>query len=142
MARQTRRNFLKTSAVFSASFVIAGTKASGKVIGANDTIRIGVAGLNGRGSSHVGEWSGMKNVAITYLIDPDTMQASDLIHSPNFTQAHDTTMFPDCPGPLNLESFSVHGLSIHETSPGIFDVMAVLEKAATLRRIGKAAGSP
>jgi glutamyl-tRNA synthetase len=28
------------------------------------------------------------------------------------------------------------------TSPGIFDVMAVLEKAATLRRIGKAAGSP
>ena len=72
MARQTRRNFLKTSAVFSASFVIAGTKASGKVIGANDTIRIGVAGLNGRGSSHVGEWSGMKDVAITYLIDPDT----------------------------------------------------------------------
>jgi glutamyl-tRNA synthetase len=28
------------------------------------------------------------------------------------------------------------------TSPGIFDVMAVLEKAATMRRIGKAAGSP
>src|SRR5687768_5129878 len=72
MARQTRRNFLKTSAVFSASFVIAGTKASGKVIGANDTIRIGVAGLNGRGSSHVGEWSGMQSVAITHLIDPDT----------------------------------------------------------------------
>jgi glutamyl-tRNA synthetase len=28
------------------------------------------------------------------------------------------------------------------TSPGIFDVMAVLEKAATMRRIGKAAGAP
>lgn len=72
MARQTRRNFLKASAVFSASFVIAGTKASGKVIGANDTIRIGVAGLNGRGSAHVGEWTNMDKVQITYLIDPDT----------------------------------------------------------------------
>ncbi len=71
MARQTRRRFLKASAVFSASFVIAGTKASGKVIGANDTVRIGVAGLNGRGGSHVSEWSKMDNVQITHLIDPD-----------------------------------------------------------------------
>jgi predicted dehydrogenase len=42
------------------------------VLGANDTIRIAVAGLNGRGGSHVGAWSGMKGVEITYLIDPDT----------------------------------------------------------------------
>jgi predicted dehydrogenase len=31
-----------------------------------------VAGLNGRGGNHVGEFSKMKGVEITYLIDPDT----------------------------------------------------------------------
>ena len=73
MTRQNRRSFLKTSlAAAGASFVIAGTKSSGKVIGANDTIRVGVAGLNGRGSSHVGEFAGMQGVEISYLIDPDT----------------------------------------------------------------------
>src|SRR5688500_883097 len=56
------------------------------------------------------------------LSHPDIMEFSELIHAPNFTQAHDTAMFPDCPGPLNLESFSVHGLDVYEKSPGIFDV--------------------
>ncbi|MCH7728741.1 MAG: Gfo/Idh/MocA family oxidoreductase [Planctomycetes bacterium] len=75
MPKQTRRSFLKTSAAASAAFplfTIAGTKASGKVIGANDTVRIGVAGINGRGGSHIGGFAGMKNVQVTYLIDPDS----------------------------------------------------------------------
>jgi predicted dehydrogenase len=72
MSRATRRTFLKGSLAAGAVFTIAGTKASGRVLGANDTIRIGVAGLNGRGGSHVGEFSRMKGVQITYLIDPDT----------------------------------------------------------------------
>ena len=74
MSRQNRRQFLKTSALAAGgAFVISGTKASGRVIGANDTVRIGVAGLNGRGGSHVGAFSGMgPGVQITYLIDPDT----------------------------------------------------------------------
>ncbi len=73
MTSRTRRDFLKQSlaASFGAGVVIAGTKSSGKVLGANDTIRIGVAGLNGRGSAHVGAYAGMKNVQVTYLIDPD-----------------------------------------------------------------------
>ena len=53
------------------AFAISGTKSSGRILGANDTIRIGVAGLNGRGKSHVGAWLGMENVQIAYLIDPD-----------------------------------------------------------------------
>ena len=55
-----------------ASFAIGGTKSSGRVIGANDTIRLAVAGLNGRGGSHVGEFVKMPGVEITYLVDPDT----------------------------------------------------------------------
>jgi predicted dehydrogenase len=72
MSRLTRRSFIQTSAAVGAGFAIGGTKSSGKVLGANDTVRIGVAGLNGRGGAHVAEFAGMKGVQITYLIDPDT----------------------------------------------------------------------
>ena len=68
--RLTRRRFLESSLAAAASITVAGTKSSGKVLGANDTVRIGVAGLNGRGGSHVGAFVGMKNVEIAYLIDP------------------------------------------------------------------------
>jgi predicted dehydrogenase len=68
--RFTRRKFLESSLAAAASITVAGTKSSGKVLGANDTVRIGVAGLNGRGGSHVGAYLGMKDVQITHLIDP------------------------------------------------------------------------
>jgi predicted dehydrogenase len=71
MTRQNRRDFLKTLAA-AATITVAGTKSSGRVLGANETIRIGVAGLNGRGGSHVGAFSRMERVQVTYLIDPDT----------------------------------------------------------------------
>ncbi len=69
-----RRRFLKTSlaAGFGAGFAIGGTKSSGRILGANDTIRIAVAGLNGRGGSHIDEFGKMAGVEIAYLIDPDT----------------------------------------------------------------------
>jgi len=71
MAKFTRRQFLGTSLAAAGTVAISGTKSSGKIIGANDTVRIAVAGLNGRGGSHVGAYTGMKNVAITHLVDPD-----------------------------------------------------------------------
>jgi predicted dehydrogenase len=70
--RVTRRRFLESSLAAAATITVAGTKSSGKVLGANDTVRVGVAGLNGRGGSHVGAFVGMKDVEIAYLIDPDT----------------------------------------------------------------------
>ncbi len=75
MSGLNRRQFLGRSAVaagIGAGFAIGGTKSSGRVLGANDSVRIAVAGLNGRGSSHVGAYTGLKGVEITYLIDPDT----------------------------------------------------------------------
>ena len=70
----SRRNVLKAAAASTVFplFVISGTKASGRVIGANDTIRLGVAGINGRGGSHIDGFAGQKNVEVTYLIDPDS----------------------------------------------------------------------
>ena len=74
MPRQTRRTFLKRATVagLGAGFVISGTKASGRVLGANDTIRVGVAGIHGRGGSHISSFAGMKGVQVTHLIDPDS----------------------------------------------------------------------
>ncbi|MCH7725875.1 MAG: Gfo/Idh/MocA family oxidoreductase [Planctomycetes bacterium] len=74
MGSQTRRSFLKSAAastVFS-TFTIAGTKSSGNVLGANDVIRIGVAGLNGRGSAHISAFAGRKDAQVTYIADPDS----------------------------------------------------------------------
>src|SRR5262245_8135224 len=75
MSKLSRRKFLKSAAAASTVFplvTIAGTKSSGKVLGANDAIRVGVAGINGRGHSHIGELGGLQGVQITYLIDPDS----------------------------------------------------------------------
>jgi len=76
MSRQTRRAFLQKSAAaglgLAAGLTIAGTKASGQVVGANDVIRVGVAGIHGRGTSHIDSFAAMKGVQVTYLIDPDS----------------------------------------------------------------------
>lgn len=71
MSRPTRRRFLQTSSAVGASLLITGTRASGNVAGANDRVRIAVAGLNGRGGSHINGWTGQENVEIAYVIDPD-----------------------------------------------------------------------
>ena len=51
--------------------MLMGMRASGAVRGANDRLRIAVAGLNGRGGAHVGGWLNQDNVEVAYLIDPD-----------------------------------------------------------------------
>ena len=73
MSHMNRRQFLKRSlAAAGGAFAIGGTDVFGRVLGANETIRVGVAGLNGRGSSHVDAFTKMKGVEVVYLIDPDT----------------------------------------------------------------------
>jgi predicted dehydrogenase len=78
MARLTRRKFIQQSAAASTAFglfTIAGTKASGRVLGANETIRVGVAGVRGRGQAHIEAFAKElkdQKTQVTYLIDPDT----------------------------------------------------------------------
>jgi hypothetical protein len=57
-----------------------------------------------------------------YLIDPAARAQSELIHGATFKLQHDTRAYPDCPGPLNLQAFDVHGLSMAETSPRRFSI--------------------
>jgi len=73
--KQSRRTFLKKSAVLAglaSTFAISGTRASGQILGANDRLRIGVVGINGRGKSHISEFGKTPNVEVAYLIDVDS----------------------------------------------------------------------
>ena len=80
MSRLNRRRFLQlaTAGMGAAAggihgdFVIAGTKSSRRVIGANETVRVAVAGIHGRGGSHIAAYAGMEGVEIAYLVDPDS----------------------------------------------------------------------
>src|SRR5262245_59393393 len=72
MPHPTRRSFLKRTLAAAATVTIAGTKSTGRVLGSNDTLRVAIAGLNGRGGAHVNGFAGMKGVEVTCLIDPDS----------------------------------------------------------------------
>jgi len=64
----TRRQFLGSSA---AAVIVAGTRAKGKVFGANDRVRMGVAGIHGRGGSHIEAFSKCDGSEVVAICDVD-----------------------------------------------------------------------
>ncbi|MFK7849921.1 MAG: Gfo/Idh/MocA family protein [Akkermansiaceae bacterium] len=68
---KSRRQFLKSSLAAGITPFISGGIAGAQIIGANNRLRLAVAGLNGRGKSHIDGFLGIKGVEIAYLIDPD-----------------------------------------------------------------------
>ena len=73
MRKVDRRDFLKTTAgaASAAAFLNAPAVAGEKtVVGSNERFRMAVAGLNGRGGSHIGGFSS-KGADIVYMVDPD-----------------------------------------------------------------------
>ena len=80
MTGQNRRRFLQSSLAAGATFAISGTKSSGNILGANDRLRVAVAGLHGRGRSHYGAYARMKDVQVAYVVDPDSRQYSRAIN--------------------------------------------------------------
>jgi hypothetical protein len=72
MHHLTRRSFLQHTAAAAGVLALGrSTSSYARTIGANDRLRIAVAGLNGRGKSHIAGWLEQPNVEIAYLIDPD-----------------------------------------------------------------------
>jgi predicted dehydrogenase len=72
MLKTTRRRFLKTSLAAGSTLFICGYQAPfAHAAGANDRLRIAVAGVNGRGQNHIDGLLAQDNVEIAYLIDPD-----------------------------------------------------------------------
>lgn len=64
----SRRRFLGSSA---AAVIAAGTFGRGSVFGANERIGVCVMGVNGRGGSHIGGFSGSTMSEVVALCDPD-----------------------------------------------------------------------
>jgi predicted dehydrogenase len=72
---QNRRGFLKNSARTAAGLAalkgISFITQADKVFGANDRVRVGICGLNGRGNAHIKGYARLSNVEIAALCDID-----------------------------------------------------------------------
>ena len=69
--------------------------------------------------------SGMNGEDVTghlYLINPLDDSWEELVFGPNFSQAQDSSTFANCPGPMDVNNFSAHGLALQETSANRFDL--------------------
>jgi len=97
MTHPTRRTFFRQAAAagIATTFTIAGTKSSGKVLGANETIRMGVAGIRGRGGAHIGEFVKIPGVQVTHLIDPDSRYFSSRSQQVKSKGGNDPKCFQD-----------------------------------------------
>jgi predicted dehydrogenase len=62
---------LQTTTAVGAISLVPGRRTSAKVLSPNDRVRVAIAGLNGRGQSHIDGWIEQPNVEIVYLADPD-----------------------------------------------------------------------
>lgn len=68
----SRRKFIKkSSAGLAGAAMFSSALSYGRILGSNDTIQMAVIGVRGRGGSHIGNFSKMKNVRIKYLVDVD-----------------------------------------------------------------------
>jgi predicted dehydrogenase len=70
MSTVNRRHFLATTAS-GAAVTILGTRASGRVLGANEAIRVGVVGLRGRGQLHIDMVSSIPGFRLAAVCDID-----------------------------------------------------------------------
>ncbi len=66
----TRRHFLNRTAAAAAAAPLVMTAARG-VLGANEEIRVAVAGINSRGNGHIGSFQRIQGVSVVALCDPD-----------------------------------------------------------------------
>lgn len=79
MSKTTRRTFLKTAITAAiASPVVAGTRASARVTGANGDVRVAVVGM-GRGETHIRMVLGTDGFQLAALCDVDPARISERV---------------------------------------------------------------
>lgn len=69
MKKESRRNFLKSTTGAAIGLGVLGRTSSWA--GANETIRVGVVGIKGRGGAHIEAFSDLKGVEVVALCDVD-----------------------------------------------------------------------
>ena len=72
MKNLSRRSFLKNSAILAGTVSALNFSASsyGKIAGANNRVRVAIAGTGGRGGDHIGFLGKLDGVELAYLVDP------------------------------------------------------------------------
>ncbi len=73
----SRRTFVKITAAAAAAVAVAPTIIPKKVFGANDTIRVAILGMNGRGKDHLEGYEKLDNVDVVTMCDPDMRVLQD-----------------------------------------------------------------
>ena len=71
MNHRTRRTFLKQAAGLGAAMTVPYLVPT-SAFGANDMINVAVAGIHGRGQSHIDAFCTLPGCRVTYLVDPDS----------------------------------------------------------------------
>lgn len=71
MKHLTRRSFIRNSALAAAGVALS-ARSWGRIVGANDDIRVAVVGLNGRGQSHLESLAKVRGVRLVAVCDVDT----------------------------------------------------------------------
>ncbi len=106
-----RRQFLQGSVAVGGTLMLSGKRAAGRVLGANDRLRIAVVGVNGRGQSHINGFQSQENVEIAYLVDPD-----EKVLARSLSKIHSRAGHDDCKGVADLrralEDKTVDAISI------------------------------
>ncbi|MBN1479643.1 Gfo/Idh/MocA family oxidoreductase [candidate division KSB1 bacterium] len=67
----SRRTFVKSAAGTAAAAMVAPMIIPKSVFGANDTIRVAILGMHGRGKNHLEGYEKLENVEVVTLCDPD-----------------------------------------------------------------------
>ena len=99
-----RRHFLMGTAIIAGNAVVRGVQSP------NDTVRVGIAGLGGRGSAHVSAWAAMKNVQIAGLCDVDEAHVGDKMNALDAKGVSRPTVYTDFR--QMLESKDIDAVSI------------------------------
>lgn len=76
MSQQSRRDFLEQSMFAAASAAALGTSiphlsAAKQSSSPNEKLRVAILGVNGRGQSHLGAFTGRKDTEVVAVVDPD-----------------------------------------------------------------------
>jgi len=91
--------------------IIKGPQNAEDILPLGDTQWLVTSGMNGQSSNS-------ENSGHIYLVNRKEKTFEDFFPGKNPTFDHDKKMFNACPGPINPENFSSHGIALQQQSPG------------------------
>jgi len=121
MRNITRRDFVKNSM---AAAIVAALPSS-RVRGANDSIRVGVVGLGGRGTiAHIPSFSNQQNVTVAAISDADTDRMAAAAKTIESKYSHGVEQFQDMRQMFDSKDIDVIGNATQNYWHGLSTIWA------------------